>query len=121
MSGPHQLTPAEVERGRTNDRIGTRRVHATAGFSLWHIRLQPGETLPAHRHDRPYIWTVLSDGKARARRDDGTVTKVSYRAGDTTHHSQLSPETAFVHDLTNTGSAELVFVTIEFNREGSHS
>lgn len=121
MSAQDRLTPTEVERGRTNDRIGTQLVQAAPGFSVWHIRLQPGETLPAHRHDRPYLWTVLSDGKARTRRDDGTVAEVSYRAGDTCHHATLSPETAFVHDLTNIDLAELVFVTIEFNREGSPS
>jgi quercetin dioxygenase-like cupin family protein len=120
MSARDRLTPAEVERGRTNSRIGTQRVKAALGFSVWHIRLQPGETLPAHRHDRPYLWTVLSDGKARSRRDDGTVAEVRYRAGDTCHHPNLSPETGFVHDLTNIGSAELVFVTIEFTQEGSH-
>ncbi|MBL6432348.1 MAG: hypothetical protein HPM95_19790 [Alphaproteobacteria bacterium] len=45
---------------------------------------------------------------------------MSYRAGDTCHHPTLSPDTAFVHDLTNIGLAELVFVTIEFTQEGSH-
>ncbi|MCY1293410.1 hypothetical protein D9M70_426690 [compost metagenome] len=44
-----------------------------------------------------------------------------YRAGDTRHFSDLTPETAFVHDLTNTGDAELVFVTAEFSAQDHSS
>ncbi|WP_306026843.1 hypothetical protein [Stappia sp. MMSF_3263] len=35
--------------------------------------------------------------------------------GDTGHFPHLGPDTAFVHDLTNTGTTELVFVTVEFD------
>lgn len=112
MSTP--LSPEEVSAGRTNARIGTRLVLEDGGMRIWHLRLAPGDTLPAHRHDRPYFWTVLTDGQGRSRHGDGRVVDITYRAGDTGHFADLGPDTAFVHDLTNTGAAELVFVTVEF-------
>lgn len=97
-----------------NDQIGTRLVSKTPAMSIWHIRLAPGETLPPHRHDRPYFWTVLTDGQGRASYDDGRVVDVTYTAGDTQHHDQYLSN-RFAHDLTNNGASDLVFVTVEFN------
>ena len=110
------LTPVEIATARANANIGTKLVGAADGMKIWHLRLAPGETLAAHRHDRPYFWTVLGDGKARSRTGDGRVVDVIYRAGDTQHFPDLSATKAFIHDLTNMGAAELVFVTVEFDR-----
>lgn len=110
------LTDQEVACAGENDRIGTDLVLDTGTMRIWHLCLAPGETLPAHRHDRPYFWTVLTDGKGRSRFGDGRVVDIAYRAGDTKHYDDLGPENRFVHDLTNTGDDELVFVTVEFDQ-----
>lgn len=109
-----RLTEREIADGRANDRIGTRLVSESRQMRVWHIRLKPGDILPAHRHDRPYFWTVLTDGQARSRYDDGRIVDVTYAAGDTAHFPAPGPENGFVHDLANTGKTELVFVTVEF-------
>jgi uncharacterized RmlC-like cupin family protein len=110
------MSPEEFERGAGNDRIGTELVLRVDGMKVWHIRLAPGETLAAHRHDRPYFWSAATSGKGRSRYGNGDVVHVEYRAGDTRHFPDLSPENSFVHDLTNVGESELVFVTAEFDR-----
>lgn len=99
-----------------NERIGTDLVHEAHGMRVWHLCLAPGETLPAHRHDRPYFWTVLTNGCGRSRYADGRIVELIYHKGDTQYFPSLTPENAFVHDLTNTGSSELIFVTVEFER-----
>lgn len=86
---------------------------------MWHLRLAPGETLAPHCHDRPYLWTVLTDGRATSRYSDGRVIEVVYHAGDTRHFAHLGHKDTFVHDLTNTGETELVFVTIEFGHSAT--
>ena len=58
---------------------------------------------------------MLTDGKARSRTGDGRVVDVTYRAGETRHFPGLGRDSVFVHDLTNTGETELVFVTVEFD------
>lgn len=115
MTAP--LTGAGVSGARKNDRIGTQLVAETDGMRIWHLRIAPGKTLPAHRHDRPYFWTILCDGKARSRFDDGRVVDVTYSAGQTQHFPDLTPSDTFVHDLTNTGDQDLVFVTVEFEHK----
>ncbi|KSV91355.1 hypothetical protein [Sinorhizobium sp. GL28] len=119
MSAP--LTEHERAEALVNDHIGTELVLEEESLRVWHLRLKPGETLRPHRRDRPYFWTALTDGTARSRSGGGKVTDVVYRAGDTRHFSDLTPETAFVHDLTNTGDAELVFVTAEFSAQDHSS
>lgn len=112
---PSPLSRQEIAAGRGNDRIGTRLVAETGGLRVWHLLLAPGQTLPAHRHDRPYFWTVLTDGRGRSRFDDGRIVDIVYRAGDTKHFADLRPDAGFVHDLTNTGERDLLFVTVEFH------
>lgn len=111
------LTPVGIAAASGNDRIGTDLVAETDGMRIWHLRLAPGASLPAHRHDRPYFWTVLTDGTARSRYGDGRVVDVTYRKGQTQHFPYLTAEAGFVHDLTNTGTTELLFVTVEFQRQ----
>ena len=112
------LSPKQIVAGWRNDRIGTRLVHESDAMRVWHLRLAPGETLPPHRHDRPYLWTILTDGQGLSRFDDGRELPITYHSGDTGDFPDLSPDNGFVHDLTNVGESELVFVTIEFNQIG---
>lgn len=109
------LSAEDIAKGRTNDAIGTQLVLDTEGMRVWHLRLQPGETMPPHRHDRPYFWTIMADGHAISRYDNGETVTITYNAGDTKYFSDVTPETGFVHDLTNTGDTELVFTTVEFD------
>lgn len=110
------LSPKEIESGWSNDGIGTLLVHSTDSVRIWHLRLPVGASMPPHRHDRPYFWTILTDGHAISRYDDGRVVNIEYTAGMTGDFPALTPSTGFVHDLINVGNTELVFVTVEFNR-----
>jgi quercetin dioxygenase-like cupin family protein len=104
---------ADIAAGRANDRIGTSLELQNDRLRVWHLRLAPGQRLPFHRHDRPYFWTVLTDGKGRSRFDDGRVVDIVYRKGETKYFD-LNPQNMFIHDLQNTGTEELLFVTVEF-------
>lgn len=109
------LTVAEAAAGVANERIGTKLVLDENGMRVWHLHLDPGEAIPPHRHDRPYFWTVLTDGRGRSRYGDGRIVEHDYKAGETKNFPDLS-HNAFVHDLTNIGATPLTFVTVEFNK-----
>ncbi len=104
---------AAIEAARTNDQIGTSLEFENDRMRVWHLRLAPGQRLPFHRHDRPYFWTVLTDGKGRSQFGDGRIVDIEYRRGDTKYFD-LSPTNMFIHDLRNIGSEELLFATVEF-------
>ena len=89
-------------------------VYESNDMRVWHLHLSPGKTIPPHRHDRPYFWTVLTDGQGRSRYDDGRDITTTYKTGDTRHFPGLTTKSSFVHDLTNTGDTSLLFVTAEF-------
>ena len=113
------LSQQEIRAGRANKQIGTHLVKETPSMSIWHVRLAPGERLEPHYHDRPYFWTVLTDGTGRSQFDDGRDIAITYKAGDTGYFPDLSKENTFAHDLINSGDTELLFVTVEFNQNQS--
>jgi len=108
---------ADFAANQTNRRVGTSLVLETDAMLVWHLRLAPGERLGFHRHDRPYFWSVVTDGRARSRYDDGRILERIYAAGDTAYFPDLTAGAAFVHDIENVGDAELVFVTVEFKTD----
>src|SRR5215211_4280218 len=78
----------EFERARDNGCVGTRLISETERVRVWEIRLKPGERISFHR-------------------------LVLRLAGETQHES-YGPGESKIHDLKNTGDAELVFITVEF-------
>ncbi|MGH3055065.1 MAG: hypothetical protein ACRDL7_08825 [Gaiellaceae bacterium] len=80
---------------------------------VWHLTLAPGERLPFHRHVLDYFWTVTAPGRGRSFYADGSVREMEYEAGDT-RHMRFDAGQSMLHDLENTGTTTLAFVTVEF-------
>lgn len=114
---PYAVWPAdrraEIRAGAAGGRVGTVLASETEACRVWHLTLAPGERLAFHRHVLDYFWTVLTDGRARSHYEGGEVRDVAYKAGDTRHFAFRAGE-QMTHDLENTGSSPLVFVTVEF-------
>jgi hypothetical protein len=104
---------ADFQNGQLSGCVGTRLLSETDRARVWEIRLPPGARLGFHRHVLDYFWTAMTAGKARSYRDDGSVSEVSYFAGETQHSHYAAGEFK-VHDLENIGDTELVFATVEF-------
>jgi quercetin dioxygenase-like cupin family protein len=103
----------EFERNQTNGCVGTRLISETDRVRVWEIRLNPGERIGFHRHVLDYFWTAVTAGRGRSHMQDGSTVERSYFAGETQHETYAAGE-GKVHDLENTGDAEMVFVTVEF-------
>ena len=103
----------EFVANKNNNRVGSILVSQTDTVRVWHIICQPGERLPVHKHQLDYFWTIHGNGKARSHFDDGRVTDVEYKSGDTQHYTFSTGE-FFLHDLENIGDTPLVFTTVEF-------
>ena len=74
---------------------------------------RPGERVGFHRHVLDYFWTSVSGGRGRQHLMDGTTVELLYKPGETRHET-YGPGEYKVHDLTNLGDKEMVFMTVEF-------
>jgi quercetin dioxygenase-like cupin family protein len=86
------------------------------GVRVSEIRLAPGAALPRHEHKIPHLVVAVSDLDLRSddlRSRSGSAAKppaqIHQKAGDI----KWVPAGA-VHTLTNTGTAEALFITLEF-------
>ncbi len=103
----------ELQANARNGCVGQILVSESDRVRIWSLRLQPGQRIGFHRHVLDYFWTVLSDGRARSHKGDGTMYEAVYRNGDT-QHMKFGAGEFMVHDLENIGDTELVFTTVEF-------
>lgn len=103
---------AELESNRSNGRVGSKLVSESDNVRVWMINLKPGERIPYHCHVLNYFWTATSEGSAKSHYSDGRSSETSYRTGDTRHYVFGKGE-SMIHDLENTGSTALTFVTVE--------
>jgi beta-alanine degradation protein BauB len=106
------MTHDELTQASRNGRVGSRLVSETDAVRVWTIALQPGERLPFHCHMLNYFWTATSQGQARSHYEDGRVAETTYKPGDTRHY-QFAAGERMIHDLENTGTTTLTFVTVE--------
>lgn len=103
----------ELKRAQSNGCVGQQLVSETDRVRVWSISLAPGERIGFHRHVLNYFHTAVTDGQSSSRHADGEIVETVYRAGDTQHLSFASGQD-LIHDLTNTGIADLAFTTVEF-------
>jgi len=101
------------EAASPNPCVGSELLSENDRTRVWIIRLAPGERIGFHRHVLDYFWTSVNGGRGRQHVHDGTTVEYTYRPGETRHESYAKGEYK-VHDLENTGDAEMVFMTVEF-------
>ena len=104
---------SELDTHASNPRVGTRLLLEDERARVWEIRLAPGERLTFHRHVLDYFWTCVSGGDALSRDGDGNFRARRYEVAETRALSFGEGE-SMIHDLENTGSADIVFTTVEF-------
>src|SRR4051794_20010560 len=78
---------------------------------VWEILLQPGETLPMHRHVLDYLAVSLSGGPTRIELEDGNTLHREHQPGDITFR-----HAPHVHSITNVGPGAYLNRVIELKR-----
>ena len=106
-----------LKNNTDNTYVGERLLLETNEFKVWDIHLPVGESLPFHKHNKPYFYTIKNEGKSRSFYADGTITETDYEANDIKHFDDLSEENFFIHNLENIGETTLVFTTVEFKKD----
>jgi len=97
-----------------NTIVGEHLVLETDDFKVWSIHLPVGHSLPFHKHNKPYLYTIKNKGKSRSFYDDGRVIEAEYIKDDIKYFNDLNEENYFIHNLENIGKTVLVFTIVEF-------
>jgi len=105
------------EAEQPNGCVGTELLSETDKTRVWVIRLKPGERVGFHRHVLNYFWTSVNGGRGKQHLMDGSTVEYSYFPGETRHET-YGPGEYKVHDLTNLGDQDMIFMTVE-SIEGS--
>ena len=115
--------PAEIkaefdrEAKSPNPCVGSKLLSENERSRVWMITLKPGERIGFHRHVLNYFWTAVVAGHGRQHLMDGSTVEYTYYAGETRHETYGAGEFK-VHDLTNLGTEDMIFMTVE-SIEGS--
>jgi len=110
---PEIAAEFEREPKSPNGCVGQRLLSESDRVRVWEIKLKPGERFGFHRHVLDYFWSCSTGGQAVAHLNDGTIVAHTYQPGETRHESHAKGDFK-VHDIQNTGTAELHFTTVEF-------
>lgn len=102
----------ELARNAFNPCVGTLLLSESDRARVWFIRLEAGERIGFHRHVLDYFWTALTAGKACSHLNGSPAKEAEYFAGQTSH-MRFGAGEFMLHDLENTGSGPLLFITVE--------
>lgn len=100
------------EASNPNPCVGSRLLSENEKLRVWMIKLAPGERIGFHRHVLDYFWTSVNGGRGRQHVHDGSTVEYTYQPGETRHETYGAGEYK-VHDLTNIGDTDMIFMTVE--------
>lgn len=100
------------EANNPNPCVGSRLLSENEKLRVWMIQLPPGERIGFHRHVLDYFWTSVNGGRGRQHVHDGSTVEYTYQPGETRHET-YGPGEYKVHDLTNIGDTDMIFMTVE--------
>ncbi|MEU2613594.1 cupin [Micromonospora sp. NPDC007271] len=88
--------------------VGQEIVYENDKVRVWHIRLEPGERQPLHRHDHPDLVAAVQGTKNVVQTIDGTTIDADEPTGGVVHH-----DPGAVHMLTNVGDTAYLARLVE--------
>ncbi|MEU5548599.1 MULTISPECIES: cupin [unclassified Micromonospora] len=88
--------------------VGQEVVFENDRVRVWHIRLEPGERQPLHRHDHPYLVVAVQGAKNVVQTIDGTTIDADEPTGGVVYR-----DPGAVHMLTNVGDTTYLARLVE--------
>ncbi len=103
-----------LNKSSNSTTVGQNLILETDTFNVWSIHLKSGHSLPFHKHNKPYFYIAINNGKSRSFYADGSVIETEYIKDDIMHFKGLNEHNSFIHNLENIGETTLIFTTVEF-------
>jgi quercetin dioxygenase-like cupin family protein len=97
--------------------VGTQLLFENDRVRVWDLRLEPGETMPTHRHECDYLYVVIGDGELQRVDPDGTrAPVVQRRDGEVVFHAVRNEYTHAAHNAGQSPWRNIVVELKEPNR-----
>ncbi len=85
--------------------VGTRLIFENDRVRVWDLRLEPGESIPLHRHETDYLYVVIGDGELQTVFADGSRDEPRKMQDGDVRFRKVEGEA--VHEAVNVGSRTL--------------
>jgi quercetin dioxygenase-like cupin family protein len=109
LRGQPSPWPPEAEGDRELPGVHLKVLFVHDGARVSEVKLEPGATVPSHRHDGPHLLVAVSDLELRSDVEGRGPIAGTFKAGDI----KWLPG-GFTHTLTNAGKSPARMVTVEF-------
>ncbi len=105
----------ELEKNQISESLGQHLLLENANIRVWKVLLFPNERLPFRRSNTDSCWVSMVDGLAITRWDNGKITLLRFKKGDSIFWEPENKHTAF--DLENIGEEPSLFHIMEFKEQ----
>ncbi|TCB97450.1 cupin [Micromonospora zingiberis] len=102
------LDPQATDQDLVLGPVGQEIVFENDRVRVWHIRLEPGEQQPLHRHDHPYLVVAVHGAKNVIQTVDGIKIDADEPTGGVVYR-----DPGAVHMLTNVGDTTYLARLVE--------
>jgi hypothetical protein len=83
---------------------------------IWDLTLKPGERIPFHRHEYPFLFACVAGGRQRALRADGR--SILSEVPDGWAFWTDLPNGPEIHSIENGGDSTIRYTTVEIKALG---
>ncbi len=91
--------------------VGTRLLFENDRVRVWDLRLEPGESIPLHRHETDYLYVVIGDGELQTVFADGSRDEPRKMQDGDVRFRKVEGEA--VHEAVNVGSKPWRNIVVE--------
>ncbi|NHF58088.1 hypothetical protein FK220_001960 [Flavobacteriaceae bacterium TP-CH-4] len=109
----------ELQKKPISDSLGQKLLFENGNVRVWEVVLLPNERLPFRKSNADCCWISMTRGLAISRANNGKITLIRLKKGDTTFWQSENDPTIF--DLENIGEQLLLFHIMEFKSVGTES
>ncbi len=107
----------ELQKNEVSNCLGQKLLFENNNVRVWEVVLLPNERLPFRKSNADCCWVSMSMGMAISRVDNGKITLMRLKKGDTTYWESENDPSIF--DLENIGEQVLLFHIMEFKPVGT--
>ena len=102
------------EQESPSSEVGTRLLFENDRVRVWDLSLEPGQSTGQHRHELPYFYVVIGDGRLQRVDADGARSEPKRMQDGEVHFREVDGHA--VHEAVNVGDTPWRNIVVELKR-----